>query len=348
VGDDCVFVSTDSSSGYAALGTHVDDIIVVGDSDGIKKSADLLKSEFKITTKSNPTSITGVELIRDRSRKWAKIHQCDYVTKLLEKYQMHNCTPADTPMDPGTAKALMLLPQDAFTSESTREYQAVLGCLMWLSCRTRPDLAYSVNLLSRFSRVASPEHVALIKNRPLRYLNGTRDFGIAFYPGNGEFNTYGSADADLAGDLNSARSVLSYATNLGEFGNTSFSSKLEHKICTSTGQAETYAYASLVKELIWQRQMRKCLGFPQESPSVGYSDNDGVILQSKKAINHATAKHYRIAQAFIRQTREDGVVMPVPIDTALNPSDFGTKPLGVEAFRRHRLSVMGPQSPPAL
>ena len=64
-------------------------------------------------------------------------------------------------------------------------------------------------------------------------------------------------------------------------------------------------------------------------------------------VNHAAAKHYRIAQAFIRQICSDGIAKALGIDTTDNPSDIGTKPLSVCSFRRHRLSIMGPQDMPA-
>jgi hypothetical protein len=104
----------------------------------------------------------------------------------------------------------------------------------------------------------------------------------------------------------------------------------------STGQAETYAFFNLLKEVIWERNLLRELGFPQQEPTNCYSDNDGVVIQSTKVVNHASAKHYRIAQAFIRQVCADGIAKATPIHTSLNPSDIGTKPsLSASTFQRH-------------
>ena len=344
--DDCVYVSTDHTTGYCASGTHVDDIFSVGDKDGIQKLKSTLESQFKITVKMNPSQVTGVEIIRHRDRKWAKLHQTEYCTKLLEKYGMLDSRPTDTPMDPGTAKAIMMLPQDDFTTQSIHEYHAIVGSLMWIQQRTRPDLNFTVNLLCRFLRCASPKHVAIAKGRPLRYLNGTRNFGLVYQPGDSPWVLSGSSDADLAGDLGSSRSVLSIDSKLGEFGSINSSCSLERKICTSTGQAETYAFSSLAKEILWERHALSELGFPQKGHTECLTDNDGVIIQSTKAVNHAMAKHYRIAQAFIRQVCDDGLVKAVSVDTRLNPSDLGTKALHSPSFIRHRDAIMGPQEVP--
>ena len=110
------------------------------------------------------------------------------------------------------------------------------------------------------------------------------------------------------------------------------------------GQAETYAFSRLLKEIIWERKLLQELGFPQTGPTPCYTDNDGVVIQSTKMVNHAAAKHYRISQAFIRQVCSDGVATALPIDTNSNCADIGTKPLGGEAFIRHRNAIMGPQS----
>ena len=103
---------------------------------------------------------------------------------------------------------------------------------------------------------------------------------------------------------------------------------------------------SLLKEIIWDRHLLSELGYPQLNATPSRSDNDGVITQSTKAVNHAAAKHYRIAQAFIRQICSDGVAVAVRVDTEFNPSDLGTKPLSPELFLRHRATIMGPQRPP--
>jgi hypothetical protein len=112
--DDCVFVSTTppTAPGYAVTGTHVDDLISIGDRPGLDKLEGELRADFNITVKHAPTLIMAVEVDRKREKKWLKLHQTAYTTALLTKHQMLNCTPTDTPMDAGTAKALMQLPVD--------------------------------------------------------------------------------------------------------------------------------------------------------------------------------------------------------------------------------------------
>jgi hypothetical protein len=257
--------------------------------------------------------ITGVQIERNRPMRWLKLHQGFYVTALLAKFGMSDCTPCATPMDPGTARALMLLPVEPVDEEACADYQRLVGCLIWLF-KTRPDMLFTGNLLSRFLKCATRAHYDLAVSRPLRYLKGTINNGIVFQPGTGEWVLSGAADADLAGDLTTARSTSGYYTSLGKFGAVSCSSVLEKKVSTSTGQAETYALQSLVKEVVWDRHMMQDLKIPCAAPTPIVTDNNGVFKQSTKTINHTAAKHYRMAQAYIRHKSEDDSIKVGQID----------------------------------
>ena len=340
--DDCVYVTRDPSTGYCASGTHVDDTVAIGDEKGLKKLANTLEKRFKITSKRNPTVITGVQVERDRVKKTLKLHQAAYTSALLDKYDRTDSRPVDTPMDAGTCKALMLLPTDDLNKEVITKYQQIVGALMWLM-RTRPDMQFTIQLLSRFLRCATEAHIEIALGRPMKYLAGTINHGIVYDPGDGEWTLWGSSDADLAGDLTTARSTIAYASFLGNVGCISSSSILERKICNSTGMSETFAHQGLAKQICWERHLLHELGFEQKQPTKALTDNEGVQKQSTKAINHTGAKHYRISQAMIRQLNTDKVIDTDRVPTDLNCTDMLTKPLPTAAFERHKLRMMGPQ-----
>jgi hypothetical protein len=343
--DDCVFVTNDHKAGYAAFGTFVDDLCIVGNRDGTAKVISTLQGKFEITIKEEPTIFCGVQISRNRKARWMKLHQQAYVEELLDKYDMTDARPVDTPMDPGTAKVLMLLPTDGATASSIKAYQEVVGGLMWLM-RTRPDMYFTINLLARYLKNATWEHVSIAKGRPLKYLAGTPSYGIVIAPGDVDWRLSGGADSDLAGDLNSARSTSGTMAQLGKYGNVSATSRLDRKVSTSTGQAETYAFQELCKEIIWIRLLLYELGYGQLRPTPCFTDNDGVLIQATKAVNHAMAKHYRIAQAFIRMLTDSKEVEVRRVDSADNPTDTFTKALPKAAFEKHRLAIMGPQDDP--
>ena len=225
--DDCVYVAaaqptdtqlmTPQCDDYAAMATHVDDCLATGNRSGtgLDNLETTLRRKFEITVILNPTVYAGVQIERDRSRKWLKLHQVGHAMKILERTNMMDCKPADTPMLPGTAKALMLLPTDPPDPEANKEFQSLVGDLIWL-IKTRPDLHFTVCLLSRFLRSATKLHLNIARGRPLRFLRKVMDHGLVFSPGDGEWILSGASDSDLAGSLKTARSTLGHYLKLGE------------------------------------------------------------------------------------------------------------------------------------
>jgi hypothetical protein len=250
-------------------------------------------------------------------------------------------------MDPGTAKVLMLLPTDDSPDPAIlKAYQTFVGELIWLY-KTRPDLQFTICLLSRYLQCATRKHLDIALNRPLRFLKRTKHFGLLFRAGEGDWVLSGKADADLAGDITTARSTLGHCLQLGEVGSITTHCKLDRRICTSTGQSETYAMQSLIKDVVWARGLLAELGVPMTDPTVVKTDNDGVLKQSTKMINHTVAKHYRIAQAYIREKVLDGTVSVEGEDTKTNEADLFTKALGAPLGCRHGTKIMGPQRAPS-
>ena len=77
--------------------------------------------------------------------------------------------------------------------DSEVPYLSTIGALMYLANTTRPDIAFAVNLLARYSSAPTRRHWNGIKHI-LRYLKGTTDMGL-FYSVNCSPNLVGYADA---------------------------------------------------------------------------------------------------------------------------------------------------------
>ena len=109
--DDCMFVSgKPGGEAYVSSGTHVDDCLTIGTKPGIEKLKTTLRKDFEITEKSDPALVMGVQVERNREKKWLKLHQAAYVDTILEAFGQSDCTPADTPMDASIVTDFMKLP----------------------------------------------------------------------------------------------------------------------------------------------------------------------------------------------------------------------------------------------
>ena len=53
----------------------------------------------------------------------------------------------------------------------------MIGLLLYITLRTRPDISYSIIKLARYASNPSPDYITAIK-RVLRYLKATKDYKI--------------------------------------------------------------------------------------------------------------------------------------------------------------------------
>ncbi|GJX78041.1 zinc finger, CCHC-type containing protein [Tanacetum coccineum] len=102
----------------------------------------------------------------------------DMGEKVLKKFNYFYCTPFSTPMD--TSKKLM--PNNG-QAVSQLEYSRVIGCLMYAMTCTRPDIAFDVGKLSRYTSNPSTQHWQAIQ-QVLKYLKKTMDYRLTYtgYP----------------------------------------------------------------------------------------------------------------------------------------------------------------------
>ena len=98
---------------------------------------------------------------------------------------------------------------------SQQEYEQVIGSLMYVMNCTRPDIAYAVSKLSRYTSNLGPDHwKAIIRVlRFLRYLKYTQNYGLhdSKYPEVFE----GNRDTNWISDTKDSKSTSGYLFTLG-------------------------------------------------------------------------------------------------------------------------------------
>ncbi|KAJ8748677.1 hypothetical protein K2173_008122 [Erythroxylum novogranatense] len=117
-------------------------------------------------------------------------------------------------------------------------YRSVIGSLRYL-VNTRPDLAYSVGVASRFMETPTEIHMAAVK-QILRYLKGTLSFGCRYSSDKESYKLMGYADSDLAGDVDDRKSTTGVIFFLGENPIT-WSSQKQKTVALSSCEVEYVA-----------------------------------------------------------------------------------------------------------
>ena len=117
---------------------------------------------------------------------------------------------------------------------------------------TRPDLAYSISVLSHFMSKPLESHWIAAKC-VLRYLSGTYNYGI-LYTDISDVTLTGYSDFDWAGNLNDGRSITGYAFSIGS-GVIAWSSKKQSTVALSSCEAKYQALCAATCEAIWLRRL---------------------------------------------------------------------------------------------
>jgi hypothetical protein len=251
---------------------YVDDLNIIGNTQDIDEARNHLKTEFEMKDLGKTRFCLGLQIKHLHSG--ILVHQSVYIHKLLEKFNMDKAY---------SNKTLMVVrslnkEKDVFRLWEEREgilgseclYLGLIGALMYLVNSTRPDIAFAMNLLARYSAAPTKRHWTGTK-QILGYLNGTKDLGLFF------------KKTGYLSDLHNARSQT-YFVFL--YGGTAISWKLSKQtlVATSTNHSKIVALFEASRECVWLRRMinhieQSCGIGSSESPTIIYEDNAACITQ---------------------------------------------------------------------
>ena len=173
---------------------YVDDLLVTGSqTQEIEKFKRQMTKEFEMSDLGLLSYYLGIEV--EQHEDFLTLKQSGYARKVLSKFGMDECNPTKIPMDPGTK-----LHEDKQGQRvDASEYRSVVGCLRYL-LHTRPDLAFSVGIASRYMEMPTVMHLKTVK-QIMRYVKGSLEYGLVYTKGGNPEVLDGYSDSDLAADL---------------------------------------------------------------------------------------------------------------------------------------------------
>lgn len=169
-----LFTKREEKNKILIVSLYVDDLVFTGnDLIMISKFKESMKSEFEMTDPGEMKYFLGVEI--QQSANGIHICQRKYAEDILKRFGMENYNGVKNPMVPGDNR--LTKKEDDKKVDATL-FKQMIGSLLYLTI-TRPDLAYSVCLISRFMSNPMETHMMAAK-RVIRYIKATTDLGI-FY-----------------------------------------------------------------------------------------------------------------------------------------------------------------------
>ena len=314
-----------SGDSLLLLGVYVDDLIICGpDSNKIAEFKQQISRTFSMSDLGLLSYYLGMEV----KQKPGEILLCQkaYATKIIEQCGMTGCNAVDTPMEQNSK----LLPGRPDMARDTTKFRSIVGSLRYL-VNTRPDIAYSVGMVSRFMESPTTEHWAAIKHI-IRYIAGTTEYGCRYTCGShSNLKLLGYSDSDHAGDLEKRKSTSGVVFFLN--GNlVTWSSQKQRVVSLSSCEAEYIAGASAACQGVWLTRLIADLTGEKLKNFKLLMDSKSAIELSKNPVYHERSKHIDTRYHFIRECVSDGIAEVEHVGTDKQLADIMTKPLGRVKF----------------
>ncbi|KAI7962876.1 hypothetical protein MJO28_000970 [Puccinia striiformis f. sp. tritici] len=230
-------------------------------------------------------------------------------------------------MSPSNIKTRTPLPSSDLVSNPSKgmdlEYMSRIGCLLYLSMGSRPDITFSVNFLARFSMAPDSSHWAALEHL-ISYVRYSAHLSlpiVASDRGPDAIKTF--VDANWGGE--GARSVHGFLSKLWG-APVSWSSKRQTCIARSTCQAEYMALSFASKDACYISSLLSGF-FSLPSPLI-LSDNKAAVHISKDCGTRKEHRHVDREFHIINELLYKEKVRLEWISTHDQQADIFTKALG--------------------
>lgn len=232
-------------------------------------------------------------------------------------------------------------------------YLQLIGSLLYLSCMTRPDLAYHMSVLC--SLMHDPTVTAYTSALELlAYAYQTQDSQIRF---SGKLDAQDGVDRKLHQNIKENKGFAAYSDaswhkpdqlgfNMFGYvvflygGPVSYAAKRLKIVALSSAEAEYAAAAYTCKEVAFVRNVCSDLGIMLPCPSVMCVDNQAAIKIAQNSGVTGRNKHFEDGIHYFRHQVDHQRVVPTFVTTKHQRADGFTKALEAKTFKEWRTTVI--------
>lgn len=304
------------------LVVYVDDIVIFSSDTATKEIVlNLIGEYYEFVNLGKVTMLLGVKFIRENGR--IVMSQKHYIEKLAEEYDVIRDNMIKVPVHVGS---LVESPRIGEELDLNFPYRSLVGSLLFLASRTRPDILFPVILLSQYNEQHTATHVGMLM-QVLRYVVNTIDYAIDLSKCSDDmFSCF--TDASYASDRDSRKSFGGFIVFLGGVP-ISWGCKKQSMVTLSTMHAEYVAMTKAVIELHWLARIYDHYIFHSDGYRlpITYCDSQAAIDYCKNELESNAHKQMDIKYKFLRGWLRKKYFELRNISTTYNVADIFTKPL---------------------
>ena len=370
-GDECLWYRRNEDTGaMLIIATHVDDTLcLTNEPEEYARFVAEMKASFECTDEQEVQYFLGVRVQSDQAANTVVLSQEALSDAIVHEAQAAGCALAETPMidsqylvtggewdqiDPTIEGGGMDMtkwelqdPEPHISSMERRAvalypYRRILGMMIHLTTWTRPELAFVVSSLAKYSDPCRCRwtHVKAMA-RVVAYISGTRTMGLRYVGSASEDpGMVAWVDADHAGNPSTRLSVTGFVIHCRgaaiqwQSGRQKIAAQSSFESELIASRAVTAEMMALAKDYAAIEQK------PLPTPFRIGCDNMAVCAVSEGAGKYSKRKFIAIRYFLIRRAVRQGLMVLCSVPTDWNVADLFTKSLGWDKFRRFRDKTM--------
>ena len=292
--------ASEETVGFLAI--YVDDILAVAEPNRLKGIFSALEGAWECSKpemiEDGMVRFCGYE-ISEREQGGFQLAQTGYLKDVLRRRGVTENAEVPLPkIEEGADE-----PPEA-VRQHLREAQQLVGEVMWLSGRTRPDVAYATGVLSRLLH-KRPKYVCALGVQLMKYLHRTWDVKLEYLPGKEGDEGRGleiHADSSFAPPHEGYRSVQGIMISCQK-SPLQWESTRQGFITQSTAEAELLGYLEGFQAGESVAALLSCLEMPEKRILRG--DNKAALAQCLNESGTWRTRHLRLRAAKLREVLAD-------------------------------------------
>lgn len=328
--DSCLMIRDKDTPNFIVIAIYVDDILTAAQSTvTLERFYQELTAKFPSTYTYPPSLFIGISITM--TPNCITLDQFHYIDTLLQEYDVEQTDLVKTPgnrgqiCDHGTV----------YPPTNINRYRALVGALLWISRCTRPDIAFIVGWLGRFSHAPTTAHMSVAVSA-LSYLSGTLWTGLKYTKG--PIELIGYTDSDFAEDV-SRKSTGGYVFFLRPSDSPiSWKSKLQTLVARSVTEAEYISCANGCQEATWLGHLLQFVQY-RPFPIHIYMDNSSARTIAKAQPLKQRTKHIDVCYHYCRDRNTSRHVSIRAVSGTDNPADIFTKPFNPSDYSKARAKL---------
>jgi len=220
---------------------------------------------------------------------------------------MIGCKPCSTPYlkdNKDLYDAAETLPDPTVSRE-------LIGKILYLT-NTRPDLYFSIHLLSQFMQAPTVKHYTTVQH-VLRYIKANPSQGL-FFPTDNHIQLKAFSDSDWGTCPDTRKSTTRFCIFLGS-SLVSWKSKKQRTVSRSSTEAEYRALATTTCEVQWLSYLLRDLQIKPTQTVVMYCDNKSACHIAHNQSFHERTKHLDIDCHVVHEKVQSNLFHLLPISS---------------------------------